>query len=75
MEALAGAILGFTASMIGGITLLAACPYAQFGLWVPLMRLSVLACTAAGAVFAVCASALAGLARTPAAVPQPETVP
>jgi len=64
--AFTGAAAGFAASMAGAIVLAAACPYAQYGLWVPLMRLSVGACTAAGVAFGACIRALAEMRRMPA---------
>jgi hypothetical protein len=64
--ALTGAALGFATSMTGAIVLVAACPYAGHGLWVPLLRLSVGACTAAGVAFGACVRALAEVRQMPA---------
>jgi hypothetical protein len=64
--ALTGAALGFAASMAGAIVLVAACPYAQHGLWVPLLRLSVGACTAGGVAFGACVPVLGEVRRMPA---------
>jgi hypothetical protein len=64
--ALTGAAAGFAASMAGAFLLVAACPYACCGLWVPLLRLSVGACTAGGVAFGACVPVLGEVKRMPA---------